>query len=199
MATARTSTCSQCSVLTPCAAKDSWLTNWILDTCTAMKAMSSITLRNLRIWPAYYLTHAFTHPLEVHPLAIAISCHPHTETLRQSSFEIVHDVSKSHISPSHITAMQASPCQRVTTSAHIIIDFADLDQPDPNFSDLTHGPLWVLNFWLWLICWLFDEKLEFPKWPILLRFLCRFWFWTPFHHLKLKIWSIGTFFIVVSS
>ena len=44
----------------------------------------------------------------------------------------------------------------------------------------------------------FDQKLKFPKSPNLLNFLHRFRFRTPFLHLKLQNWSIGTFFIMVS-
>ena len=45
----------------------------------------------------------------------------------------------------------------------------------------------------------FDQKSKFPTGPILLNFSRKFQFWTPFLHLKLQNWSIGTFFIVVSS
>ena len=45
----------------------------------------------------------------------------------------------------------------------------------------------------------FDQKSKFPTRPILLSFSRRFQFWTPFLRLKLQNWSIGTFFIVVSS
>ena len=45
----------------------------------------------------------------------------------------------------------------------------------------------------------FNQNLKFPKRPILLSFLRKFPFWTPFLHLKLQNWSICTFFIVVSS
>ena len=45
----------------------------------------------------------------------------------------------------------------------------------------------------------FDQKSKFLIGPILFSFSRRFQFWTPFLHLKLQNWSIGTFFIVVSS
>ena len=45
----------------------------------------------------------------------------------------------------------------------------------------------------------FDQKSKFSIGTILLSFSRRFQFRTPFLHLKLQNWSIGTFFIVVSS
>ena len=45
----------------------------------------------------------------------------------------------------------------------------------------------------------FDQKSKFLEWPILLSFSRRFQFWTLFLHLKLRNWTIGMFFIVVSS
>ena len=59
--------------------------------------------------------------------------------------------------------------------------------------------LWAWTSWFWLFALIFDQKLKFPKGPILLSFSRRFQFWTPFLHLKLWNWSIGIFFIVVSS
>ena len=59
--------------------------------------------------------------------------------------------------------------------------------------------------WLWpglltlTFALTFDQKLKFSKWLILLNFSCRFRFWTPFLHLNLPNWLIGTLFIVVSS
>ena len=45
----------------------------------------------------------------------------------------------------------------------------------------------------------FNQKSKFPTGPILLSFSRRFQFCAPFLRLKLQNWSIGTFFIVVSS
>ena len=45
----------------------------------------------------------------------------------------------------------------------------------------------------------FDQKSKFPTGLILLNFSRRFQFWALFLRLKLQNWSIGTFFIVVSS
>ena len=47
--------------LTPCIAKDSWLTNRIMGTHAAMKALSFANLCYLRIWPSYNLTQALMH------------------------------------------------------------------------------------------------------------------------------------------
>ena len=78
--------------------------------------------------------------------------------------------------------------------------------PDPWLEPKTQnrpGPcirwLWAWTSWFWLFALIFDQKLKFPKGPILLSFSRRFQFWTPFLHLKLWNWSIGIFFIVVSS
>ena len=49
--------------LTPCVAKDSWLTNRIMGTCTTIKALSFADWCNLRIWSSYNLTCSLTHLL----------------------------------------------------------------------------------------------------------------------------------------
>ena len=70
---------------------------------------------------------------------------------------------------------------------------------DPDQYPLTLTWTSWLWLWLWLFALTFDQKSKFPTGPILLSFSRRFQFWTPFLHLKLQNWSIGTFFIVVSS
>ena len=78
--------------------------------------------------------------------------------------------------------------------------------PDPWLEPKTQnrpGPcirwLWAWTSWFWLFALIFDQKLKFPKGPILLSFSRRFRFWPLFLHLKLQNWTFGTFFIVVSS
>ena len=78
------------------------------------------------------------------------------------------------------------------------------NQPGPCRTLSNSWPLTVLTSWLWPLLTLtfvltFDQKLKFPKRPILLSFLHRFRFWTLFLHLKHQNWSFGTFFIMVSS
>ena len=74
--------------------------------------------------------------------------------------------------------------------------------PDPKTRNQP-GPcinwFWAWTSWFWLFALTFDQKSKFPKGPILLSFSRRFQFQTLFLHLKLQNWSIGTFFIVVSS
>ena len=91
-----------------------------------------------------------------------------------------------HISPSPRQRHIIGWCQRLCCSTR---DSTRKPGTDPDQYPLT----------LTLDQLTFDQKSKFSTRRILLSFSCRFRFWTPFLHLKLQNWSIGTFFIVASS
>ena len=125
-----------------------------------------------------------------HSTSAATQAHP-----RQQPRKHIH-VSMSHVSPlsSHVSSV-ASLAPRHLAGRWPGLTRPELHGFDPLalIVDFDLGQL-TLTFAL-----TFDQKSNFPTWPILLSFLRKFQFWTPFLHLKLQNWSIGTFFIVVSS
>ena len=82
------------------------------------------------------------------------------------------------------------------TSADLLPDPETRNRPGSVSVDFDPRPV---DFDFDFFALTFDQKSKFSTGPILLSFSRRFQFWTPFLHLKLQNWSIGTFFIVVSS
>ena len=115
----------------------------------------------------------------------------------------------SHASPSHVIIHVIRWCQpyhssnpwpkpELTRKPEFDLNHTDRCTVDCPLTLTVHWPLTLTRF-NFGFCVDFDQKLKFQKMPILLSFSHRFRFWIPFLHLKLQNWSIGTFFIVVSS
>ena len=179
--------------LIPYAAKDSWLTNQIMGTRTAIKALSSVDLRNLRIWPSYDLTRAlmrlpdFWSRLHVPEDTTHVYKRPNADVTQRQPMTSLGYISK-HVSSPHIPSLY-----------HCRIIIQSFDMSSTWFVDRWLIVVHVDYCWLWLLALTFDQKSKFTKMIILLNFSHKFWFWTLFLHLKPWNQSIGTFFIMVST
>ena len=174
-----------------CAVKDSRLPARIWATCVAKTALSSPDLLGLRIWWSYELTRAHTRRRVIISSPRAGTHLPRAEEqMLMSSCDIVtprQQLCKHlHISPSSRQRHVIGWSQRLYYSTR-----------EPTRTSIRW--LWPWTSWLWPFALTFDQKSKFLTGPILLSFLRRFQFWTLFLRLKLQNWSIGTFFIVVSS
>ena len=181
----------------------SWLPDRIIITCATLSALPSSNLQNLKILQPNTKARIATHHLEIHSRASpSHSCHA-LKIYVSFIWRHLMTSGKGHVSLRHVINHTARHISSVTSSTpHQLAD--RWPEPTQIWPVSTDRWLWPgsIDFdfrWLWLLCWSLTKKLKFPKKPILLNFSRRFQFWTLLLHLKFRNWSIGIFFIVVSS
>ena len=163
-----------------------------------MTASSSTDLQNPRFWHPFDLTCASlvsgfssTRRRTSHALATG------RNLLLMSS-----DVITPRQQPRKHVHVNPSPRQRHVIGWRHRLYCSTRDPTRKPETDPDQYPLTLTRtswLWLWLFALTFDQKSKFSRGPILLNFSRRFQFWAPFLHLKFQNWSIGTFFIMVSS
>ena len=169
-----------------------------------MKALSSADLPSLRIWPSMTL-HTPSPASRISSFYSTCQGTSHAQTTRRKSLMMScwrHLMMSAKATSTWFTSVLAtlSTTQLATLATRHLADcWPWLTRPGPPGSNPWALIVDFCLRWLWLFALTFDQKLKFSIGSILLSFLRRFRFWTPFLHLKLRNWSIGTLFNIISS